>query len=98
MYRTLRYMSRANIRAESASPGQRFFLAMTTRKKATSVRLSDDARSLIEELARSLGISQTAVLEQAVRRFAKAEGIHRLKGASSGPRRMASSDSGGGKV
>lgn len=29
----------------------------------------------MEELSKELGISQTSVLEQAIRRFAKAEGI-----------------------
>lgn len=44
-------------------------------KKATSVRLTDQAGRLIDELARRLGITRTAVLEIAVRRLAKAEGV-----------------------
>jgi hypothetical protein len=50
--------------------------SMVTRKRATSVRLSDEARSIMEQLAGTFGISQTAVLEQALRRWARAEGIN----------------------
>jgi hypothetical protein len=42
-------------------------------KHPKSYRLSEECRKLIEELARVLGISQTAVVEFAVRKLAKVE-------------------------
>lgn len=53
---------------------------MTTEKQATSYRLSGTARRLIEALAVRLGISQTAVIEQAVRLLARREGIGKGEG------------------
>ena len=46
------------------------------KKRSTSLRLSDQARTLLAKLAEKLGISQTAVLELAIRKLAKDEGIH----------------------
>lgn len=48
---------------------------MATDKKATSYRLSDEARRLLAALAASLGVTQTAALELAVRQLAKREGV-----------------------
>jgi predicted DNA-binding protein len=45
------------------------------RKKKTSIRLSEEAQILIEQLSKHLGISQSAVLEQAIRVLARREGI-----------------------
>jgi len=45
------------------------------KKKPTSVRLSDDAKRLIAKLSLKLGISQTAIIELAIREKAKREGI-----------------------
>lgn len=45
------------------------------KNKPTSVRLSDDAKRLIAELSRKLGISQTAIIELAIREKAKREGL-----------------------
>lgn len=42
-------------------------------KTATSFRLSEQALQLIKALARKLGISQTAVIEMAVRKLAEKE-------------------------
>ena len=42
-------------------------------KRPTSYRLSEEARALLARLAESLAISQTAVLELAVRRMAREE-------------------------
>ncbi len=39
----------------------------------TSIRLSDDAKRLIALLAQQLGVSQTAVIELAIRALAKRE-------------------------
>ena len=36
-------------------------------KRATSIRLTDDAREILERLAKSAGISQSAVLELLLR-------------------------------
>jgi hypothetical protein len=44
-------------------------------KKQTSIRLSEEAQRLIEQLSKHLGISQSAVLEQAIRTLARHEGI-----------------------
>jgi hypothetical protein len=46
---------------------------MPTTKHPTSYRLSDECRKLIEQLAGTLGISQAGVIEQAIRKFARAE-------------------------
>jgi predicted DNA-binding protein len=43
-------------------------------KKKTSIRLSSEAKALLEQLSKKLGISQSAVLEIAIRTFAKQEG------------------------
>ena len=45
------------------------------RKKKTSIRLSEEAQIFIEQLSKQLGISQSAVLEQAIRVEALREGI-----------------------
>jgi predicted transcriptional regulator len=44
-------------------------------KRSTTFRLTDHARALILRLAEKLGVSQTAVLELAVRKLAKTEGV-----------------------
>jgi predicted DNA-binding protein len=44
-------------------------------KKKTSIRYSDEAKILLEKLSKHLGISQSAVLELAIRTLAKQEGI-----------------------
>jgi hypothetical protein len=44
-------------------------------KKQTSIRMSDTAKELVVLLAARLGISQSAVLELAIRTLAKREGI-----------------------
>lgn len=43
--------------------------------KPTSVRLSPDAKRLIKLLSQALGISQTAIIELAIREKAKREGV-----------------------
>jgi predicted transcriptional regulator len=45
------------------------------KNQPTSIRLSDDAKRLITELSRKLGISQTAIIELAIREKAKREGL-----------------------
>ncbi len=44
-------------------------------KKKTSIRLSDTAQKFLQQLAERLGISQSAVIEQAIRTLARKEGI-----------------------
>jgi predicted transcriptional regulator len=46
---------------------------MAPTKHPTSFRLSDECLALIEQLAAALGISQAGVVEQAIRKFARAE-------------------------
>ena len=48
-------------------------------KKKTSIRYSDEAKTLLEKLSRNLGISRSAVLELAIRVLAKQEGISQSK-------------------
>lgn len=43
-------------------------------KQHTSIRLSPEAKRLIKELAKKLGISQAAVIEMAIRKYAQHEG------------------------
>jgi hypothetical protein len=40
-------------------------------KQSTSFRLSDEALTLIRELSTSLGVSQAAIIEMAVRKLAR---------------------------
>ncbi len=40
-----------------------------------SMRLSQEARRLLDKMAKKLGISRTAVIEVAVRRLAEAEKV-----------------------
>jgi hypothetical protein len=47
----------------------------TTEKLTTTIRLSQEARLLVEELARIFGISQNAVYEQSIRRWARQESV-----------------------
>jgi Ribbon-helix-helix protein, copG family len=42
--------------------------------KPTSVRLSEDAKRLIKLMSQKLGISQTAIIELAIREKARREG------------------------
>lgn len=44
-------------------------------KQATSIRLSPEAKRLLAELAKKLGVSQAAIMEIAIRRLAQTEGI-----------------------
>ncbi|PLS84244.1 MAG: hypothetical protein CYG60_18970 [Actinobacteria bacterium] len=44
-------------------------------KRPHSFRLSPEALRLIKELSERLGISQASVVEQAVRRLAREEGV-----------------------
>ncbi len=44
-------------------------------KKKTSIRFSETATILLKLLSERLGISQSAVVELAIRRLAKQEGI-----------------------
>jgi predicted DNA-binding protein len=46
-------------------------------KSNTSVRLTIEAYRLLRELAKKLGVSQTAILEISIRRLAKLEGLER---------------------
>jgi predicted transcriptional regulator len=48
---------------------------MATTKKQTGIRLTDEGRELLEELARKLGVSQTAIMEIAIRKMAANEGV-----------------------
>jgi len=44
-------------------------------KKSMSIRISSEAKELLLKLAQHLGISQTAVLELAIRQLAKQENV-----------------------
>jgi predicted DNA-binding protein len=42
-------------------------------KLQTSIRISEEAKTLLEELSKKLGVSKTAIIELAVRDMAKKE-------------------------
>ena len=44
-------------------------------KQATSIRLTPEAKCLVENLAKKLGVSQAAIIEIAIRRLAQAEKV-----------------------
>jgi hypothetical protein len=46
---------------------------MARNKHPSSYRLSEECRQLMERLSEALGISQAGVIEQAVRKLARAE-------------------------
>lgn len=46
-----------------------------TSKQSASYRLSDDARELIELLAKKIGVSKTDIIEIAVRELAQSKGV-----------------------
>jgi predicted transcriptional regulator len=48
---------------------------MATTKKATAIRLTDEGTRLLAAVADQLGVSRTAVMEMAIRRIAKEEGV-----------------------
>ena len=48
---------------------------MAKQKQPTSFRLSEHAHALINRLAEAMGLSRTAVLEQAIRALARREGV-----------------------
>jgi predicted DNA-binding protein len=48
---------------------------MATTKKQTGIRLTDDGRQLLEALSKKLGVSQTSVMEMAVRKLAIIEDV-----------------------
>lgn len=45
------------------------------RKKSTTIRVTEEAREILVELSKRLGISQAAVMEIAIRKLAKDEGV-----------------------
>lgn len=47
----------------------------TVPKPSTSFRISDEARYLLERLSEAMTISQTAVIQVALRRFAREEDV-----------------------
>jgi predicted transcriptional regulator len=48
-------------------------------KKATTIRYTPEARRLLKLLAAKLGVTQSAVIELAIRALAKAEGVTRAE-------------------
>jgi len=49
-------------------------------KKATSIRLTPEAKSILSKLAAQLGVSMTSVIELAIRDFAKKNDAQRNRG------------------
>jgi predicted transcriptional regulator len=45
------------------------------RKQPVNLRLTDEARQLLDDLAQRKGVSKTAVIEMAVRAYAETEGM-----------------------
>lgn len=48
---------------------------MSDGKQATSMRLSEEARRLLDDLARRQGITRSAVMELAIREYARSQGV-----------------------
>lgn len=48
-------------------------------KNPTSIRLTPEAKRLIERLAKNRGVTQTAILELAIREMAERYDIDRMK-------------------
>jgi antitoxin component of RelBE/YafQ-DinJ toxin-antitoxin module len=44
-------------------------------KKPTSIRLSEDGKRIRKQLAKKLGLSESAIVELALRRLAEVEGL-----------------------
>lgn len=53
--------------------------SMNREKLPTSIRLSEDGKQLRKLLAEKLGVSESAVIEIALRKLAELEGIKREK-------------------
>ena len=51
---------------------------MATLKKPTAIRLTGEGKELLENLSRQLGVTQTAVMEMAIRRMAQQEKVARV--------------------
>jgi predicted DNA-binding protein len=49
--------------------------SMKKSERKTTIRLTDEAKELIERLSKKLGINKTAVIEQAVRVLAEKEKV-----------------------
>ena len=45
------------------------------KKNPTTVRFTPEAENLLEKLVETLGITKAAIIEMAIRKFAKREGI-----------------------
>ena len=46
-------------------------------EKQTSLRLTPEAMTLLKELAKNLGVTQTAIIEMAIREFAKKRSVQK---------------------
>jgi predicted DNA-binding protein len=47
----------------------------TKRDKQTNVRLTPEAKRLLDELVKKLGVTQAAIIEMAIRKFAEQENV-----------------------
>jgi predicted transcriptional regulator len=59
---------------------------MATEKRSTTFRLSEEARALLEQIAARNGISQTAVMELAIRQYARQAAIEATPHPDSAPK------------
>ena len=48
---------------------------MRKRDKQTNVRLTPEAKRLLDELVKKLGVTQSAIIEMAIRKFAEQENV-----------------------
>ncbi len=48
---------------------------MEKEKRTTSLRLTPEAKRLLQTLAKKLGVTQAAIIEMAIRKFAKLEEV-----------------------
>ena len=46
------------------------------RQESTSIRISPDGKEILRRISRHMGINQTAVIEVAIRKLARSEGVN----------------------
>ena len=49
--------------------------SMKKREQQTNVRLTAEGKRLLDELTKKLGVSQAAIIEMAIRKFAEQENV-----------------------
>jgi predicted transcriptional regulator len=53
-----------------------YYGVMRKANQTTSIRLTPEAKRLLSRLAQKLGVTQAAIIEMAIRKFAEREGVN----------------------